>query len=225
MENVSTKVYQNDGNLTVISHVKKEGARILDIGCGVGDNARLLVAKGHVIDGITLSPQERDLALEHCRNVYIHNLELGLPMEVLSEKYDYIICSHILEHIAFPTNLLLDMHKIAIANLAEVIVALPNLMYYKTRIKILFGNFDYTDSGIMDYTHLRWYTMKSSTALFESFNFNIKVSFVEGLAPFNRIFSLMSKKAPNFVKKFLFSMAPTLFGSELILVLNCKVIE
>lgn len=78
MENVSTKAYQNDGNPTAISHIKKEGDRILDIGCGVGDNARLLTDKGQVVDGISLSLQERDLALKHCKNIYIHNLELGL---------------------------------------------------------------------------------------------------------------------------------------------------
>lgn len=121
MENVSTKAYQNDGNPTVISHIKKEGDRILDIGCGVGDNAHLLTDKGHVVDGISLSPQERDLALKHCKNIYIHNLELGLPIDVLNQKYSYIICSHVLEHIAFPTNLISDIRKIAVANGSEVL--------------------------------------------------------------------------------------------------------
>ncbi len=225
MDNVSNKTYQNDGNPTVIAHVNGKAARILDIGCGVGDNARLLKNQGHVVDGITLSPQERDLAAEHCQNVYIHNLENGLPSDTLNQRYDYIICSHVLEHIAFPAKLITDIHKIASLNQAQVIVALPNLMYYKTRTQVLLGNFNYTESGIMDYTHLRWYTMASAQHLFKSFNFDIKRSFVEGLPPFNRVLNKMGKNISHLVKKSLFGIAPTLFGSELILILNCSTIE
>ena len=156
------EIYENDGNQNVIGLIHKSNSFILDIGCGAGDNARILNALGHQIDGITLSESEKVMASQYCKDIFIHNLEDGLPDVVKNKKYDYIICSHVLEHIAYPTPLLNDIYHLVKNNNSTVIIMLPNIMYYKTRLKLIKGDFEYTKDGIMDYTHLRWYTLNSA---------------------------------------------------------------
>ncbi len=76
MEN---KIYSNYGNINITNAVPITANNILDIGCGAGDNARLLKEKGKIVDGVTLSESEAAEARNYCRNVFIYDLEEGLP--------------------------------------------------------------------------------------------------------------------------------------------------
>ena len=104
MRNSSEKVYHyKKGNPYVIGLVPKGAKYILDIGCGAGDNADILRDMGYTVDGITISEAEREEARKIMRNVYVHNVEQGIPAEI-SGKYDVIILSHVLEHICLSPN-------------------------------------------------------------------------------------------------------------------------
>lgn len=190
------KVYSNTGNEDVLSLIEEhpKGGRILDIGCGDGSLAKILIKKGFTIDGITISENERVSASKFMEKVYIFNLEEGLPLGISENQYSYIICSHVLEHIAYPEKLLQDIKK-ALINGGHLIVALPNIMHYKSRLKLLFGNFDYEETGIWDFTHLRWYTFRTAKNLLESLGFDIIVAKVTGELPFNSLFSKILPKA------------------------------
>ena len=217
---VDEKSYENAGNPNVIKSIAKENAYILDIGCGAGDNARILESFGHKIDGITLSLSEQMKAEKFCREVIIHNLENGLPEKLKNNKYDYIICSHVLEHIAFPANLLKDIYELALKNKSKVIIMLPNIMYYKTRLKLIKGDFEYTHDGIMDYTHLRWYTLKSAKNLFQQYGFIVQVARVDGFLPFHSVVQKTGTNLYKFMKYLLYKSSPTFWGSELIFELH-----
>ncbi|MGF1500128.1 MAG: class I SAM-dependent methyltransferase, partial [Elainellaceae cyanobacterium] len=100
MNSVREKSYKNKGNLPVLNRMPETARTVLDVGCGAGDNARLLKERGLVIDGITLSEEEAAASREFCRQVWIFNLEDGLPPEV-TDRYDAVICSHVLEHVCW----------------------------------------------------------------------------------------------------------------------------
>jgi len=219
---VSDKIYINSGNDNIIRLIKNSSHKILDIGCGAGNNAKLLKELGNTIDGITISNDEMKLASVYCRNIYNFNLENGLPDEVYVNQYNFIICSHVLEHIAFPERLLNDIYNLASKNKAKILIALPNIMYFKTRFNLLLGKFEYTNDGIMDYTHLRWYTKKSATSMFEKYNFVVRSSSVSGLPPLYSLIRKLGKKPTRITNQFLFFLAPTLFGSELLFELDCN---
>lgn len=102
MNTIHNKVYSNSGNSDVLKNIVSSVNKILDVGCGRGDNAKHLWKKGLIIDGITLSEEEAKHAKSFMRNIFLHNLEYGLPKDSLSDKYDAIICSHVLEHICYP---------------------------------------------------------------------------------------------------------------------------
>jgi 2-polyprenyl-3-methyl-5-hydroxy-6-metoxy-1,4-benzoquinol methylase len=217
MKKSNEKVYGNDGNADVLSLVPPEAQYILDIGCGNGAIAKKLYATGCVVDGITISEQEKDQARHFMRQVFVQNVEIGLPMEGL-DLYDTVICSHVLEHICYPQKLLQDIKRVLKKN-GSLIVALPNLMHYKSRIQLMKGNFNYAETGIWDYTHFRWYTFQTARQLLEQNHFSIELATVTGDLPFN---SLFKKILPHRISKAIFGLlikiSKGFFGYQLLFV-------
>ncbi|MBK8515217.1 MAG: class I SAM-dependent methyltransferase [Saprospiraceae bacterium] len=222
MKSVINKIYANTGNDSVLSLIDlSKKHKILDIGCGRGDNAKILNQYGHIIDGITLSEEEAIEAQKYMRNVLIHNLEYGLPQAILSREYDIIICSHVLEHICYPTKVLLDIHRV-LKKEGNIIVALPNLMHYKSRIQLLFGNFNYKDTGVWDYTHFRWYTFKTGRNLLEKSGFKVENAEVSGDIPLLTILNFIPSNVRQKIFSLLTFFSKGLFGGQLLYVATKK---
>jgi 2-polyprenyl-3-methyl-5-hydroxy-6-metoxy-1,4-benzoquinol methylase len=172
--NITEKLYTNDGNPEVLGQIGAETKYVLDIGCGAGDNSRKLFERGAICDGITLSETEAAVARQYQENTLIYNLENGLPSDLpQGRKYDAVICSHVLEHICYPQQLLNDLKDRMHAE-SKLIIALPNVMHYRYRAKLVMGRFEYTETGIMDYTHFRWYTFESAVKLLEEHGFQVE---------------------------------------------------
>lgn len=215
--NIIEKNYRNSGNDDILSHLLKAGY-VLDVGCGGGDNAKILKSKGYKIDGITISENELQSAIPFLNKGYLYNLENGLPNELLSNTYDYIICSHVLEHICYPSSLLKGIYNCCSEN-SKVIVALPNIFHYASRWKLMMGNFEYQDSGIWDNTHFKWYTYKSGKELLEKNGFQVTYQTVTGTLPFNSFFSIfLSQKLSSSIYNLLKKFSPGFFGYQLIYV-------
>ncbi len=209
------KIYSNSGNRDVLDLVPASAKHILDIGCGDGSNAKLLVKQGCIIDGITISETEKAEAQKVMRNVLVHNAENGLPFEG-EQLYDVVICSHVLEHICYPARLMDDIYRV-LKNDGVLIVALPNLMHYGSRWQLIKGNFNYKNAGIWDYTHFRWYTFKTAQGLFKEHGFLIDTATVTGEVPLNSIFKkLLPAKLNQFFYSLLIKISKGFFGYQLL---------
>lgn len=221
MEESSAKVYGNDGNPDVLNLIPSGAKYILDVGCGDGSNAKKLTAPDRIIDGITLSEKEKEQASQFMRNIYVHNLENGLPIDG-ENIYDVVICSHVLEHICYPDKLLNDIYRVLKSD-GIFIIALPNLMHYKARLKLVAGNFNYQNAGVWDYTHFRWYTYKTAQQLFIQHGFKIKLATVTGDLPFNSIFrKILPKKVGRAAYSFLIKLSKGFFGFQLLYAVQKK---
>lgn len=214
---VSSKTYQNNGNLDVLQYLTHPG-KVLDIGCGAGDNARILKDKGFTVDGITISNDELKQASPFLQQGYLYDLENGLPEEINRADYDYIICSHVLEHICYPDKLLSHI-KTCLKTNGKLIVALPNLFHYTSRWRLIKGDFIYQEAGVWDNTHFKWYTYSTGKALLEKHGFNLIQQTVTGHVPG---YSFFSKFLSAGLEKALYSLfakvSPGLFGYQLIYV-------
>ena len=167
------------------------------------------------MDGTSISPNELNQAKQFLRKGYLFNLENGLPPGIEIDTYDYIICSHILEHIAYPEKLLSDIKEVLKKN-GFLIVALPNLFHYKSRIQLLRGNFPYADTGIWDYTHVRWYTFESALEMLSK-NFEVDTATVTGELPLNSIFKkILPTLLSRSVYKNLIKISRGMFGYQLL---------
>jgi SAM-dependent methyltransferase len=177
--------YRNDGNRLLLAMLPRAPGRVLDCGCGPGDNAKLLKELGWRVTGITLDVRERSAALPFCDEVFLGDLEQGLPDEV-SECFDVVLMSHVLEHLARPARLLADVRE-RLGVDGVVAVALPNVLHYQQRVRFLRGDFRYTDTGILDRTHLRFYTYTTGRQLLEENGFEIVRAVPDGSLPWWRL--------------------------------------
>lgn len=211
---VATKVYQNSGNPAILQRVPASARNILDVGCGAGDNARMLLQNDRVIDGVTMSLEEAALALPIMNKVSVHNLEHGLPKE-LEGPYDVVIASHVLEHIFDPKVVLNDVRD-KLTPSGNLIIALPNIMMFRYRWRLLLGKFDYEPGGIMDDTHVRWYTFDSAKKLLHSAGFDVIHASATGHFPFGPLRRIIPAALLSRLDTFFCSIWPGLFGSQLI---------
>jgi len=178
---VAEKIYRNAGNLPLLDLLPVGGGRALDCGCGAGDNARILRSRGWRVTGITLSEDEQRLAAEHCERVFVADLEEPLP-DAIGVGYDAVVLSHVLEHLVAPERLLRRVKNL-LSPSGVVVVALPNVLFYPVRLRALLGRFDYASDGIMDATHVRFYTFESGLALLRENGFEVLKALAEGGFP------------------------------------------
>jgi 2-polyprenyl-3-methyl-5-hydroxy-6-metoxy-1,4-benzoquinol methylase len=210
---ISEKVYSNTGNTPLLELLPRyKMGRLLDCGCGSGDNASILCSRGWEVTGITISPREREIALKYCSTVVIADLEQGIPLSV-GENYDVVLMSHILEHLVFPQTLIKDARKVLKPD-GVIAVALPNVLSYPNRLKILKGQFEYTSGGIMDETHVRFYTFKTGAELLRSNGLKVISSRAEGNFPLWKLRNILPGPAVKKMNDLACAFSPGFFGTQ-----------
>jgi len=143
-------------------------ARVLECGCATGFLSRLIAENGGPdLVGIELDPAAAEEAARHCRRVVVADLrDPGWAAQV-GERFDLVIFGDVLEHLSDPAATLRAAGAV-LAPEGRLLVSLPNVAHWTIRAKLLLGRFDYRPTGIMDVTHLRFYTRKSAVAMFAS---------------------------------------------------------
>lgn len=147
------------------------GATVLDVGCGTGIIGRALQAKKQcVVDGADSDPAALQVVKEHLRRVAPANLEdSGWAEQLIAQgfsNYDVILFGDVLEHTRNPVDILAESRKL-LAPGGRVILSVPNVAYIMVRLRMIFGIFEYADSGIMDRTHLRFFTRAAARKMIE----------------------------------------------------------
>src|SRR5579859_6685548 len=186
----------------------------LDVGCGRGGMAAWLRRKAITVDGISWNPHELELAKAHCRAVLACDLNHGLP-QIHAEAYDLVICSHVLEHIAYPQTLLADLHRV-LQPRGHLLVAIPNLFFWPDRLKLFCGHWTYRQSGTFDYTHLRWYTRQSLTQLLAQHGFVLEHFAADGWIPIPGLRFFISPQLRSDINRLFCRLSPGLFGHQLL---------
>lgn len=159
------RVYQNSGNAPLIDMLDlgRHDARILDVGCGAGDNASLLRAKypNCTIIGITNSEKEASIARTKMTSCHVVDVEAELPQDLAVQQFDVIVFCHVLEHLRYPA-LVLSRFACLLHTGGVVVIAVPNVLFWSMRWQFLLGNFEYQAAGVLDDTHLRFFTYKTA---------------------------------------------------------------
>lgn len=153
---VADRIYSNQGNSPLIDLLGKGYNRLLDIGCGAGDNAALIKSRHPECDvfGITHSV---DLARRHMTQCWVFDIEDKFPDDLAKQSFDVLIFSHILEHLRDPAVVLARFSRLLRSG-GQVLIAVPNVLSWQMRLQFLRGNFEYESAGVLDDTHLRFFT-------------------------------------------------------------------
>lgn len=153
----NNRIYANQGNVPLIN-LMSNAAAVLDVGCGAGDNAKILFERNPncKVFGITHSELEARIAGEVMEQCWVLDLEKFESLDV-GGQFDTLIFSHVLEHLRDPSQILYKLCKYLKPG-GEVLIAVPNVLSWRMRIKFLLGDFQYESAGVLDDTHLRFFT-------------------------------------------------------------------
>lgn len=201
-------------NPSVLSQIPKKAKRILDLGCGDGRMAKKIkeVQKCSVT-GVTISESEAKLASRSLDKVIVCNLN-NFDTSNLGE-FDCIICSHILEHLYQPQQLLIQLHH----NLSPdgiLLVALPNILWWRKRISFLAGNFIYIDGTPTDHNHLHFFDWRTSRQLIEESGYEVLSQLADGNFPLPFIRKLIPVVAQK-IDRIALDFRPGMFGIQFII--------
>ena len=135
-----------------------ERARVLEVGCHTGSFARALLARGLDVVGVELDASAAAEARRHGVQVIAADAR-ELPDALRAERpFDRVLFMDVLEHLPSPEQALRAAHPL-LAPGGRIVVTGPNVAYWAMRKDLMLGRFEYRDQGILDRTHLRFYTL------------------------------------------------------------------
>jgi SAM-dependent methyltransferase len=139
--------------------------RVLDVGCGIGQNGAVARARGAYVVGIDSSAAALVKARQVLNEVYLTDIESEQVLDVLSgQSFDLILFGDVLEHTASPLAVLRRISTL-LQEGGHVIISVPNIVAWTIRLQVLCGQFQYEPSGILDETHLRFFTRATAIEL------------------------------------------------------------
>lgn len=142
-----------------------QGRHLLDVGCARGHLASALQTNGWVVTGV--EPSASDAALARRSGVDVVEGGAEEALRDMTGVFDVVVFADVLEHMTNPEEVL----RLGVALLSpggRVVISVPNIAHVTVRASLLLGRFNYADRGIMDRTHMRFFTRRSLLALLES---------------------------------------------------------
>lgn len=157
--------------------------RIFEVGCGAGGTLAYLKSTGRCswAGGIELFHEAAEEARSKGLDLLIEGDIAGASLPLAPESLDAILCLDVLEHLTDPHAVLSGLHRYLKPG-GVVICSIPNVRYFRVTLPLLFkGDWTYTDEGVLDRTHLRFFTRKTAISLVESAGFRIDAVRATGL--------------------------------------------
>jgi SAM-dependent methyltransferase len=137
---------------------EKKPAKILDVGTASGYLGKILKGRGHYVAGIEFDAAAAERARDYYDSFQVADIEtFEFPYR---KEFDCIVFADVLEHVRDPAAVLRTCIP-ALKESGKIIISVPNVANFVVRLGLLFGKFDYMDRGILDRTHLRFFTLRS----------------------------------------------------------------
>ncbi|MFN8035243.1 MAG: class I SAM-dependent methyltransferase [Acidimicrobiia bacterium] len=147
--------------------------RVLDVGCASGYLGAALARRGCRVVGIELDAMDAAEAKNVLDDVVIGDVEeMDLVTAFGEGSFDVVVLADILEHLKDPTRVLRQARAILRPG-GFVVASIPNVAHGSVRLALLHGEFTYQPTGLLDETHLRWFTRRSVEELFRDCGFVI----------------------------------------------------
>jgi glycosyltransferase involved in cell wall biosynthesis len=193
-------------------------SRVLDLGSGSGAVGSALKKKGCYVVGCDLERSPLAAGFDGFMTV---DLNAGIP-SFGEDKYDYILCLDVIEHLQCPEDFLDQLRTLAARSGAQVILTTANIAFAPMRLSLMFGRFEYGKRGILDITHTRLFTFATMRRALRAAGFDI-ISSDGVVVPVPFVFgNSRASRALLSLSKFLTRLWPTLFGFQILLLARAR---
>jgi len=183
-------------NHAVLDRIPNTAKRVLDLGCGNGALGHALKARQAAeVTGVTFSAEE----VSHARSALdrVEQADLETAEFTGFGSFDCVVASHVLEHVRDPVTVLQRV-RACLEPGGVLVVALPNALHYRQRLEFLAGRFRYTDGGIMDRTHYRFFDWDTARGLVADAGFELVSAEAEGGFPGSRFLGPAKTRLDSF---------------------------
>ena len=205
-----------------LARLTRNSASVLDVGCAVGYIGEFLrrTSPRRWLGGIEIDARAAEQARPHYDQVIVGSIDDAAVWNQLERTVDAMIFGDVLEHTADPV-MVLRMARRKLADDGMIVVSIPNIGHFKVRLRLLLGKFDYEDWGIMDRTHLRFFTLKTAQEMLREGCFTVVhregvhgYPLPDGLNPAAQLWARSKRR----LRGWLTGLRPTVFGYQFILV-------
>ena len=157
----------------MLRYLPADAMIILDVGCGEGCFGELIKSQRNAeVWGIELFPQAVEKAKAKLDRVYVGNIEID-QFDLPEEYFDFIVFNDVLEHLIYPWDVLRQVKKY-IEKRGYVLASIPNIRYFEqVKRLVLRGDWDYERWGLMDRTHIRFFTFKGMRKMLEQNGYTV----------------------------------------------------
>lgn len=183
----------------------RQNPTILDVGCWRG--ALGAVVRQQVdctIDGLDNSPEMAVAKDKGYQHLYKIDLNTKLDLSPVTETYDIIVLGDVLEHTMRPQEIVEGL-KLKLKKNGLIIISLPNVGFVLYRLTHLLGRWRYTEKGVMDETHLRFFTKSTMDRFMQEAG--LEVLHAEGLSVVQKKYAFLNTLA---------KIMPGLFGLQVV---------
>jgi 2-polyprenyl-3-methyl-5-hydroxy-6-metoxy-1,4-benzoquinol methylase len=159
----------NEGILRQFAPAGDSPERVLDVGCGQATLAGEIRNLGHVVWGIeasSIAVAKAASRVDRCIQADLLDFK-AIETVLAEERFDAIVFSDVLEHLYDPVNAL-RFYRRFLAPGGRVLISVPNALNWQTRLSFLLGRFEYQDTGVLDRTHVRFFTFRSAARLLQA---------------------------------------------------------
>ena len=166
-ENLSINNLDDNNSLKKMVTFVEENKTVIDFGCASGYLANLLKQRGCQVTGLEINPDAAEIARQYCEEVFVCDLDFDSLNNILGDrKFDVAVFGDVLEHLRNPWRVL-EQTKDFLNPSGFIVASIPNIAHGAIRLALLEGDFNYMPLGILDNTHLRFFTKKTVEELFE----------------------------------------------------------
>ena len=163
-------------NPELLNLIPIQSKNLIEVGCSSGALARefkKLSADCHWL-GIEIDSRYADMAKRHCDKSIVLDIE-SAPKSFWEEtkNADCWIFGDVLEHLKDPWSIL-QLVRANLTKTGSVVACIPNAQHWTLQAKLSIGDFRYEESGLLDRTHLRWFTRQTIIEMFDQAGFQIE---------------------------------------------------
>lgn len=200
---------------SIVNKKIEENSKVLDIGCAAGYFAKELQKKNCKTWGVEMNREAAKVAEKYCEQVVVLDLEKEKKLPFKKGMFDYILFLDVLEHVRNSQG---NLHYFSqfLKPDGKIVLSIPNIAHISMRLKLLLGNFDYEKKGIMDETHVHFYTRKTLQELIQKSGLyctEIIYSSDFGQLPYA---GRLLRKIPKVYQYLITRIIPTLLGVQFI---------
>jgi len=175
----------NNSRTQLVGRIPRD-SRVLEVGCATGFMAEHLTrALGCRVTGVERDPDAARVAAGRCARLIVGDIEDPALLARCAGEYDVVVVADVLEHLRDPAAVLQGLAGFLGAG-GRVLASIPNVAHWSIRWRLLVGRWEYQERGILDRTHLRFFTRRSALDLFRQAG--LAVTWLHGVHGFPRVF-------------------------------------